>query len=391
MAAFFMPRGSRSSNRFSSSQSFTTTTISPTEPSVPLLTGDEFYVSRDGIARTLYQLDGEAVATATSSHLLAIEELYDLGDATKKFVVRQDGRWHPLSNGSASIQQPYQEKKEPDVILGPQAQGLVHMGSLLKTFQLQEIDSENLFGAAGTGATTWEASIAMSLYFASHPEQLQGHVIEIGCGIGLGGMLNAFLCRQGALASMVLTDGNDQVLRQCRENMRNSGNKGLPWKGNVTPIQVTKLDWNDFVEAGATSPHYRQYDTVIACDCAYLHTDIEVLCKTVLGLLREDNARTSPPATIQLFGPCNRSALHEVIRWLNNDNLGMDVVLETIDMSRFRLKPARRDLDLVCSKRSWQEVAVNDCAFASNAKATFLHVRVSKKKPKTTTPLSDID
>ena len=374
-----------SSSVVAASSSTTHSQDASNNPPILLLEGDQFCVSDEGVARTLYQLEGQA-APSRNSYLLAIEELYNLSDSTKDFIVRQDGR----------LSEPCVSKDQREVLLGQHAQGLVRIGPCLTSIKLQEIDEgENLFsGRAGTGATTWEASIAMGLYFANHPEQLRGHVVEVGCGMGLGGILNYKVMEANATGgdweafpelcnrSITLTDGNIDVVEQCkknvRQNMRNDRNflQGPISSGArpTSPIQVGKLDWNDFVSLDEKA-HQKRYDTVIACDCAYLHNHVSVLSRTLQGLLKKENGKHPPRPTIHLFGPYNRSALHEVIRYLS-DELGMHVMLESVEMSRFRLKPFQHS-----QRKMLQTVKLDECAFASKASAKFLHVMVTIRKP----------
>jgi predicted nicotinamide N-methyase len=252
--------------------------------------------------------------------------------------------------------------------------GVVPMGRSLASIKLQEID-EGTFGSAGTGATTWEASIAMSLYFHSHPDQLAGDVVELGCGVGLGGILNQLMGRH-ASGSMTLTDGNDQVLQKCKTNIDNNY-VTVPALRSLPRIQVSKLDWNAFLLGEeTTAATRRRYDTVIACDCAYIHKDAEPFCRTLHGLL----AAETPTATIHLFGPYNRSALYEVIRYLG-DELDMHVVMEWIEMTRYRLKAGRRQ-------------SQDDGVFCSKSRPKFLHVRASLKPERDdvqSSNFSDID
>jgi hypothetical protein len=124
------------------------------------------------------------------------------------------------------------------------------------------------------------------------------------------------------------------------------------------PIQVSKLDWDDYVNPKADGKNNKKtYHTVIACDCAYLHTEIEALSRTVKGLLREDIS-----AKIHVFGPYNRSALHAVIKYLQEE-LDLDVSIEWIEMNRYRLKPGSRE------KNEWGQssASMEECAYASKS------------------------
>eukprot|EP00957_Ditylum_brightwellii_P149165 11359610-Ditylum_brightwellii.AAC.1 len=87
--------------------------------------------------------------------------------------------------------------------------------------QYQEIQG-GVVGSAGTGSMTWESSIAMALFFSENPDLLRGHVIELGSGVGLGGILTQVACQFAAkknatsshngkrspLSSITLTDYN---------------------------------------------------------------------------------------------------------------------------------------------------------------------------------------
>ena len=280
-----------------------------------LLEGDTFAVSHDGIARTGYHLNipfrHEQTSSETPSLHMTIEENYDLQRAHKKYVIRHRtvGRSH-AQEGSV------------DEVLGKQAVGIAPLGAPLGTLNIQEID-QGVFGSAGTGATTWEASIAMGLFFSSYPRILRGHVLELGCGVGFGSILThmgAALRSEGSTRdgqvmtkSMTLTDGNNDVLDQCRKNLQ-SALVSLGSVANISSLPsfyVKKLQWE------LASLEAKKYDTIIACDVAYLHTQVNSLINAMATLL-EDNGR------IHLFGPYNRGALQQVCRVLQEEK-GFDL------------------------------------------------------------------
>lgn len=315
-------------------------------PSQPLLLkGDEFHVSNDGIARSLYEIDG--------STSIAIEELYDLKHNKKNFIVRQQMSSKELSNKSGVD------------ILSSNAQGIVPLGKCLATIQVQEIEEHDFFlGEAGTGATTWESSIAMGLYFHEHPEALDGNVIEVGCGVGLGGILNAWTKYSSTFASstcgsITVTDGNEKVLETCHENLVSNNHS---FQLGVRSVSTKKLNWHDFPDKFKSMCGC--FNTVVGCDCAYRYKDIDVLGETMLGLL-------APGGTIHFFAPCNRSSLYDLIRVLK-DVLGLNVSLDCIVMNRYRLKPGHR------GKSPPEEISVDDCLFASKATAKILHIVASR-------------
>jgi hypothetical protein len=360
-----------------------------------LLEGDEFHVSHDGIARSFYCLvAGSSSSTGSSPALappLALEEFYDLQGAHKTFVLRvQEPFDTPICGDGGGDGDGRSHNVE---VLSKQAEGVAPLGRPIASIGIQEID-QGVFGSAGTGSTTWEASIAMALYFSSHPDQMFGDAVEVGCGVGVGGILNTVGSSiherddytSSEIKSLTLTDGNPEVLQQCKQNLQ-SVLSSLPAAVNsFPPIHVNELDWNDFMDPKTDGmSNHKTYHTVIACDCAYRHTEIEALSRTVKGLLREDAS-----AKIHLFGPYNRSAFHEVIQYLQ-EQLDLDLFVEWVEMNRYRLKPGSRE-----KNHDWGQssTSMDECAYASKSIVKFLHVTASRKTDKShkhNESLADID
>lgn len=265
-------------------------------PPVLLLEGESLRVSSEGIARSFYQLRGSS---------LTVEERYHLEDATKSFILRQ--------------------------------RGVGHSAVPLDSVQIQEIDTQ----AAGTGGTTWEASIAMSLYFAQHPEALQGNVVELGSGVGLGGILLSHVTDRNN--HITLTDASNQVLAQCRENVQRLVNHSREF--HSPHMCVKRMDWYEVLEEQKLGQKQtQQYNTVIACDCAYRIKDAEALSGSLKALLLPDKNDDYLPADcpkphnkIHLFGPYNRVAFQETIQLLKDDK-ELEVKVDSIEMSRYRLQ-----------------------------------------------------
>lgn len=352
--------------------------VTPTpEESTPqlLLEGDEYFVSHDGVARTYYQMEYD-----TSTIPLAIEEFYDLEGARKIFILRKTS---PRTRVTIGTQQQQQE------LVAEKTQGVVRLGDLVESLQIQEIEShDGVFGNAGTGATTWEASIAMSLFFSSHPHLLHGHVIELGSGVGLGGILSSFQHGTEFPDSWTLTDCNLQVLEQCKRNI-----KQVAHTSAMPSMKVCQLDWYDFGREGeASKPHLHKYDTVIACDCAYLYPDVVALSTTMEALLTRGEQ-----SKIHIFGPYNRGALHELVRQLKEEK-GLELTMEVFDMQRYRLKPLEgwdhsRYADN-SDKLSEYMRHQDESQFAAKYNARFLHVVASLPEAKDSSKkifMSDID
>jgi len=326
-------------------------------PPLLMLPYEEFYVSKDGVSRTFYEMQQQQ--HHFSSSCWTVEEIHDMKQHEKTYVVRNAA------------------------------------GRRLLEPCIREVD-EGRVESVGTGATAWEASIVAALYLQSDPHLLRGDVLELGSGTGVGGILNLLLMeplvvveraaeeQHFGLRSFTFSDYEHHVLDQCRRNIRevvfghahnNQHQQRLPL------IFVTHLDWY-----GYDPSHRGRYHTVVACDCAYRHCDVEVLGKTLQNLL----SRNDDHARIHLFGPENRAVLHEVIGYLRED-LGMNVTTELVHVNRFRLRPASshngRHVD------HWNEADLTECIFSNKSNAAYLHVTAShaRRKDQPDRPLADID
>jgi hypothetical protein len=300
----------------------------------------------------------------------AVEECYNLKDAKKSFLLRREVS---LWDGSTC-----------------RDGGKLSLGACFHQINLQEIEA-GVYGTAGTGATTWESSILMSMYFASFPQFLLGDVIELGSGVGLGGMLCAMGPSMQApsgdnartpgfpMQSLTLTDSNPLVLEQCRENL-----KALDEGSLSLSVCIAKLDWYDFLSKNFDPPTmgYRKYDTVIACDCAYRSPDLEALASTIKSLLRNRHSQA------HIFGPSNRTGLEQLLSLLRDDH-ELRVTVENLEIERFRLAPNN-------GIHSISKDAIVECPYTTSHASSFLHIicspkssggdSVSRKKD-----LSDID
>ena len=323
------------------------------EPPLLLLEGDRFEVSHNGIARTFYHLSDKL---SLSTPRFGIEEFYHLRGARKTFVLRH--------------QDDVLQDENAVMLLGKETQGLAPLGRRIIQVDIQEID-EGVLGRAGTGATTWESSLAMALYNAQRP-LWRGNVLEIGAGVGVGSILTGHTL--GASTgqprldwhSITLTDGNEACLGQCRGNIRSAWktlDSHWGWHSSTVPpeVKVAMLDWNEDVKC----TNGTQYDTVIACDVCYLYPDIEPLAQTIRRRLKKDG-------TAHLFGPYNRGAFQHLCQRLHQD---MEVQIESLALQRYRLKPAdswHTGWHFLSPAAALPEERV----YASKSQATILHVTV---------------
>lgn len=273
--------GAPSSAGLSTAATTTAEAAAVTQPQQPpplLLEGDEFCVSSDGIARSFYELVPSAPHEMPP---IAIEELYNLKTAHKSFFLRQEvpEQAHHHHHHGLHLphmlhpnKQPEKEKKAP---LGPK----------LASLELQEINHGITAGGPGTGSTTWESSIAMALYFSAHPELCRGKVLELGSGVGLGGILSNMGPRLSdhyevnSIRSITMTDVNDDVLRQCKQNVQ----QAFGLVPQHPAVNVSKLDWNELSKPRNISGYHERYDTVIAADVAYKIDDVASLSNSLKG------------------------------------------------------------------------------------------------------------
>lgn len=271
------------------------------KPPLLLLEGDNYHVASDGIARTLYRL------TSPTQNDVTVEEAYDIENRRKTYNLRQRHGESPITS------------KDLNNFLAQ---------SLGQSIEIEEI-LNGVTAGAGTGSMTWDSSIAMALLFSANPSLLRGHIIELGSGLGLGGILCGWLVsgfKAGALVkSLTLTDHNLQVLQRCQENVKKSSRAGVE-------IGVRSLDWFDFVQdTGKHQNLHGAFDTVVASDCIYRSVDIIPFKMAVLGLLKKDgNSR------VHVFGPDTRRALLDFIADLQ-EMPQLKIHTERIEIERSRI------------------------------------------------------
>ena len=321
-----------------------------------MIEGDEFFVNHDSVCRSFYELEQWNNGVCQP---FCLEEEYDLRKAHKTFSLRQrtptlthTAHLDPAKSGSNSSNKGHESTQTPHISELPHnARGVVNLGTLHRQVCIQEID-QGVFGSAGTGATTWESSIAMALLVSSQPNLLQGHVVEFGSGVGLGGILTGMMVTPSSILSLTLTDGNEEVLEACRVNCQRA-------KLDHQNLHIRRLDWNEMPEPS------RKYDTILASDCAYKYPDVVALAAACKDSLQQ------PSGKAHFFGPYNRGGLHELIRELK-DRLDMDVQLSGIEMSRYRLQSS-------FTKFNNFERSDEEAMFVSRHAAKFLHITAMHK------------
>ena len=126
------------------------------------------------------------------------------------------------------------------------------------------LDKEDVFSEFPLWSKIWEASIVLANHMAAMPVDPQNHLLEIGCGVGVIGIVAA---RYGHRVTM--TEYNRDALNFARANARvNHASKS-------SELGITELDW--------TKPDLEgRFDMILGSEVIYKEEYFEPL----LGLFR---------------------------------------------------------------------------------------------------------
>lgn len=366
-----------------------------TPPPTPqlLLEGDVHHISSDGKSHTYYRL----LSSSNKEDSLLLEEVYDIENARKDITLLQ-----------TTTADNDDEAKCQEVIV---------------SFPLQEIN-HGIQNGAGTGSMTWDSSIVMGLYFGLQPETLYGNdVVELGSGVGLGGLLTYYASsttnnnnknkgNEGVvdrMSSLTLTEINQDVIDMLRYNTA-AASKATTVAARHHPrhqqLHIEEMDWFDFIEnKGQKNGHDKEkkYDTIIASDCIYLPSQSKPLSETIVKLLRiekkghhhvqqnqeEEQQQQRQQAMAHIFSPYNRGCIQDLIHELQEEKK-MDVNIETLELSKFRVKSSSfssDDGDLSMSRlNDWLVGNDDNIMVSSKSKRTinslgttskFVHITVT--------------
>lgn len=122
-----------------------------------------------------------------------------------------------------------------------------------------------------TGLRTWEASKCLSEWCLENRNLLCGrHVLELGCGVGLTGLV---VCKTCDPLSYTFTDGNDDVLQMMRDNLLRNNVKGCNTK-------VDLLRWGNPEDYGELCS-----DVILGADLVFDPAVVQRLVTTLATLL----------------------------------------------------------------------------------------------------------
>ena len=176
-------------------------------------------------------------------------------------------------------------------------------------------DSDETFNS--TGLTLWRAAEHLCQYLIRRREGLRNRrVCELGCGLGLCGILAHRLASMGNADSaqkneteVYLTDGDTDALAQLRANVRQNASPADNGGNNAGTIRCNQLIWGrentvNFLERHCSN---RQFDILLASDVVYVADIIAPLMETVQTLLAPEGvfwfaycSRRNVPVKIEL-------------------------------------------------------------------------------------------
>lgn len=154
-------------------------------------------------------------------------------------------------------------------------------------FQLECL-STNLDAGDSTGLRAYSGSHVQIRLGVSYPHLFDGkNVIEIGCGIGVFGLLGTQFSNP---ALLVLTDGEPRGSSIVIKNIHHV--KSESSCAEITPTLYQQLKWGDIdatnsvlaLCAQSTNPSTPHFDVVLGSELMYFNTDVALLIRTVLSL-----------------------------------------------------------------------------------------------------------
>jgi len=126
------------------------------------------------------------------------------------------------------------------------------------------LDKEDVFSQFPLWSKIWEASIVLANHVAAMPVDPRGHLLEIGCGVGLMGIVAA-----GCGHRVTMTEYNRDALNFARANARVNHTSGS------SELGIVELDWTKPVLEG-------RFDTILGSEVIYK----EEYFKPLLGLFK---------------------------------------------------------------------------------------------------------
>jgi len=141
-----------------------------------------------------------------------------------------------------------------------------------------------------TGMSIWTGSEVMCTYLRRHPDVIHNKkVLELGAGCGLCGLVCSMALEA---ASVLITDGDHQVMKNLRYNAELNGlsladttyNYSSTATDGRTILSCPQLIWGKN-HAIKFAEQYGKQDVIIATDCLYISQSVYPLFETANELL----------------------------------------------------------------------------------------------------------
>ncbi|KAJ3556707.1 hypothetical protein NM688_g1877 [Phlebia brevispora] len=151
------------------------------------------------------------------------------------------------------------------------------------------LESRTTIETGTTGLKTWLASLVLAQFLITNPELVRStRVLELGCGVGLLGMIiaNLQLSPEYSGGHLYLSDVNAEVLDRCKNNLNLPCNRSSAHPA----LTCTSLDWTDSLDEGQvtalrSSLQAIMPDMIVGADVVYDPTIIDPLLRSIhLGL-----------------------------------------------------------------------------------------------------------
>lgn len=133
------------------------------------------------------------------------------------------------------------------------------------------------------GLQVWRGALLMCDFIVHNPEVFSGeHVLELGSGTGLTGVVLAFHSQ-----SVTLSDTGPEVLSLCKQNVK--ANERLL----NCPVDVVDLDWTRTDQSTLLTDFERLPTCIVACDCVYENDCTDALFRTMFFIMKTVCDRSS--------------------------------------------------------------------------------------------------